>query len=171
MAWEEDRSGGHLSSVSISQSNDFETSWVTNLGQKNHQLIKPSEKIRLVAPKGSVSMSVVSPKPQPDGLEEKPWVRWKVSRRLAHLRGGLHDLVKHYLGSTSELMPCEKSPARHAFWYGTYVSKTQAVVTCFLVVKLNSSEFIEIEIDAIYDGLTIEPFCTTWYHCWQLFVH
>eukprot|EP00438_Fugacium_kawagutii_P028448 Skav226832 [mRNA] locus=scaffold606:380142:383670:+ [translate_table: standard] len=30
---------------------------------------------------------------------ERPWVEWKISRRLVHLRAGLHDLVKHYLGS------------------------------------------------------------------------
>ncbi|CAL1139661.1 unnamed protein product [Cladocopium goreaui] len=39
--------------------------------------------------------------------EERPWVEWKVSRRLAHLRAGLHDLVKHYLGSSYQTYFCQ----------------------------------------------------------------
>lgn len=39
--------------------------------------------------------------------EDRPWVEWKVSRRLAHLRAGLHDLVKHYLGSSYQTYFCQ----------------------------------------------------------------
>eukprot|EP00434_Breviolum_minutum_P012659 symbB.v1.2.011158.t1/scaffold705.1/size174302/5 len=38
---------------------------------------------------------------------DKAWVEWKVSRRLAHLRAGLHDVVKHYLGSSYKTYFCQ----------------------------------------------------------------
>ncbi|CAE7261803.1 ABCG24 [Symbiodinium pilosum] len=36
----------------------------------------------------------------------QPWLVWRASRRLAHLRQGLHDLVKQHLGSSYKTYFC-----------------------------------------------------------------
>ena len=39
-------------------------------------------------------------------LTAQPWLAWRASRRLAHLRQGLHDLVKSHLGSSYKTYFC-----------------------------------------------------------------
>eukprot|EP00440_Ansanella_granifera_P003609 gb/GFBE01003914.1/.p1 GENE.gb/GFBE01003914.1/~~gb/GFBE01003914.1/.p1 ORF type:complete len:339 (+),score=52.22 gb/GFBE01003914.1/:1-1017(+) len=39
--------------------------------------------------------------------DEPAWLAWRASRRLAHLRAGLHDLVKHRLGSSYQTYFCK----------------------------------------------------------------
>ncbi|CAE7452248.1 ABCG24 [Symbiodinium natans] len=41
-----------------------------------------------------------------DAAVAQPWLVWRASRRLAHIRQGLHDLVKHHLGSSYKTYFC-----------------------------------------------------------------
>ncbi|CAK9107639.1 Peptidylprolyl isomerase [Durusdinium trenchii] len=51
--------------------------------------------------------------------KRRPWLEWKASRRLVHLRAGLHDLVKHYLGSSYKTYFCQIPFARRLRPAGT----------------------------------------------------
>jgi len=45
-------------------------------------------------------------KKEDTALTAQPWLAWRASRRLAHLRQGLHDLVKSHLGSSYKTYFC-----------------------------------------------------------------
>ena len=60
---------------------------------------------------------------------DKAWVEWKVSRRLAHLRAGLHDVVKHYLGSTLAVLLGLRLESPEVFFFSSPIIFGQPFTT------------------------------------------